>query len=132
LDLSQFDTAKAAEQGADLQLRHPTTDAPLPDAFISLVGADSDKFQAQRRKQTNRRLENAARRSGVVKLSDEEVQHDQIELLVAATIGWRGLELDGEKLAFSADNARMLYTRLPWVREQVDQFIGDRANFLKA
>ena len=57
---------------------------------------------------------------------------ENIELLVACTLNWAGIRAKGQPLPFSVDNARVIYAKLPWLREQVKAFIEDRANFLKA
>jgi hypothetical protein len=42
------------------------------------------------------------------------------------------ITMDKKELEFSVDNAIALYERFPWIKEQVDIAIGDRANFIKA
>jgi hypothetical protein len=55
-----------------------------------------------------------------------------IDGVVSATVGWSNIE-DGENpIPFSEGNARDIYTRFIWIREQLETFIADRANFLKA
>ncbi len=65
-------------------------------------------------------------------ISAEEIENDDLEQLVAVTVAWSGVGLDGSDLPYSADNARKLYKRLPWLREQAGAFVTDRANFLLA
>lgn len=131
MDLSQYDTAK--DEGAVMQLRHPGTDQPLLDGeapiTITLISRDSNQFQSLQRKVTNRRLQRAGK-AGKLKVSIEEIEEDSIDLLVAATKGWQGIEFKGSVLPYSPENARVLYEALPWVKEQVDAFINDRSNFL--
>ena len=60
-----------------------------------------------------------------------EIENDTIELLAAVTAGWRGdFVLDGTPLPYTEHNAQQLYRRFAWIREQVDQAVGNRANFL--
>jgi len=40
--------------------------------------------------------------------------------------------VDGKELACNKDNAAALYERFPWIKEQVDTAVGDRANFINA
>ena len=43
-----------------------------------------------------------------------------------------GVTVDGKELAYNKDNAAGLYERFPWIKEQVDTAVGERANFIKA
>ena len=48
---------------------------------------------------------------------------------------WRvqfNLLFRGQELPFSSANALLVYNALPWIKRQVDEGIGDLANFLKA
>jgi len=51
--------------------------------------------------------------------------------VIRCTLAWRGIVYEGEALECNPGNARRLYAALPWLREQVEAFIADRANFLK-
>jgi hypothetical protein len=130
MDLAKLDTTTAAEAGADLHLLHPVTGDPLvddvtgDDVVLTLAGMDSPRYRDHVRKITNKRM--AQRRQ---KLSAEDVEADGLDLIVAMTLGWRNIELDGKPLACTPANARILYERAPWAREQADAFIGDRAHF---
>ena len=62
----------------------------------------------------------------------EEIEQDGIDLLAACTTGWIGIIIEDKEIPFSTDNAVMVYERFPWIKEQVDTAIGDRANFIKA
>jgi len=137
LDLSTLDISSASESGAVMQVTHPVSGAVLTfgdgkPVSLTLAGADSERFRRAQRAATNRKLRanQAGRR---VQLSAEELENDALEMIVAATIGWQGISIgaDGD-LPFTIDNARAIYKKLPWLREQADAFISDRANFLKA
>ena len=130
MDLAELD---APDARADMEVRHPATNEPLLTAdkqpvTISLLGVDSDVFRAGERKLANRRLKQGQK----AKVTAEGVEAQAIGLLADCTVGWSGIEFEGAVLSFTRENAVMLYTRLRWLREQVDEFIGDRANFLKA
>lgn len=131
LDLSALDTTRGAEQGAELQLSHPRSGELIP-ARISLLGADSSAWLDKHREFQRRRADRLNRTRKFV-VSPEDLEAEQLELLVVATTGWdwSGITLEGEPVpAFSADAARRIYKRFGWVREQVDAFVQDRANFL--
>lgn len=132
-DLSQFDTVAAANQGATLHLRHPATGKKLEDAegnpiTITLAGSDSDLYRKAQRQITNRRLNETKKRGGL-KMTSEELEEEALDILVACTLGWSSnLVIDGEVPA----NARKIYQRLPWTKEQADDFVNERSHFLAA
>lgn len=127
LDLSALDTSKAAEEGFTLQLVHP--DGTLLPGKIKVQGVDSDAYQQAFRAQQRRAMDRL-NRSGKFKATPEQLEAERIEILVRVTIGWEAIALNGEALPFNADNAKMIYTRYPLIREQVDQAVNDRGNFL--
>ena len=132
MDLATLDSVKAANEGAAMEVLHPTSNVPLKDdqdnpITITLIGQDSDKVKKRQRLEMNKRLK-AGRRST---MTAEELEEQGLELLAFCTVSWNGIKLDGQLLDCTADNAMKVYKRVPWLREQVDSFVGDRANFLK-
>lgn len=135
-DLSSLDTSKIADEGAKLHLRHPVTDKPLyvdGDSLrpitITLLGADGDRFNESRREIIDQRLAKAQdqRRPDLRLAEDAAIEH-----LASITVDFENIFLDGKPVNFSTANARKLYERLKWVREQVERFVHNRANFLPA
>lgn len=61
-----------------------------------------------------------------------EVRMDRAGLLAKMTLDWEGIGMDGKVLPCTEENAKKYYFRFPWVMDQVDKFIGDRASFLPA
>lgn len=55
---------------------------------------------------------------------------ERARVLAQVTVAWQGVALDGEVLDCSPANAERLYLRLPWLLDQADRFVADRANFL--
>lgn len=129
MDLGQLDTVKASNSGAVMQVRHPTTGAVIDGVTVTLLGIDSDAYREREAITADKRLQKILKRSGN-KLSTSEMREDTLNMLVACTVGWEGVVLDGAPLPFNPANARKLYQRVPWLREQVEEFVGDRANFL--
>ena len=70
------------------------------------------------------------------RVTPEQIEAEGNDLLAALTKGWKLVDLDGNPIdvPFSQENARELYalTAVAWLRDQVDEYIGDRANFSKA
>jgi hypothetical protein len=65
-----------------------------------------------------------------VPFTAEEQDESGLNLLVACTLAWEGVIVEGVDLPCTPDNVKMVYRRFPWLQEQVTAFIGDRANFL--
>lgn len=128
LDLNALDFEPAAAAGARLDLHHPITNAPT-GAWLQLLGADSDAYRAALRATQRARLKQAAKLRRLV-LTPEELEAEALGLVVVATTGWGGFNVGGQPLEFSAEAARTLYARHNWIREQAEEFINDRANFL--
>lgn len=130
--LPQFDTAAIADEGAVMTLYREDNGAVALDKdgkpiTITLLGSDSAVYRKAQNKNLNRRL---AKRN--VKLSAEELQAESIETLAACTVAWSGFfDKAGQPIACNAEAARALYTRFSAIREQADNFVNDRANFLQ-
>ena len=132
IDLATIDTVKGSNEGFDVRIYHPGTNEDL-DITISVLGKDSDAFQKISRAQNKKRL--AKMQKGGFRTTAaplEEIESDGIDLLASCTTGWAGINVNGKEIEFSKDNALMIYEGYPWIREQVDTAIGDRANFIKA
>lgn len=112
------------EDRAKMQVRHPVTGADLP-VEIYLYGIDSEQYHRSQRAVIDAKLA----RKGRDAARDLE---DGLGLLADCTAGWKGVVLNGEELEHSRENAIELYRQLKWLREQVDQFIGDRSRFIRA
>ncbi len=137
MDLASIDTVKGANAGAEVKLYHPSTNEDM-GITIRVLGKDSDEFQKINRAQSKRRMEKMSKggfRGANIPL--ESIEQDGLELLASLTKTWKQgdkqtLTLDGVELACNKDNAVLIYKRFPWIKEQVDSFIGDRANFIKS
>jgi hypothetical protein len=131
MDLSTLDTTAVSETGAKMEVTHPVSGALLAGTSIVLAGQDSDRYRAMDRKISNKRLAQSGNGQRL-KLTAESLEADNLNKLVACTISWEGIAFGGSPKECTPENVREAYTRLPWLREQAETFIGDRANFLKA
>lgn len=122
------------DEGAELRVIDPATNEPS-DSYIKVVGTDSKVWQALNKKALRKvlSLRAEAKEAGVeFEASDDELLIDEVERLVDATIGWRGFDGDdGQEMPFSKESCKILYTQAPNIRDQVNYFIGTRANFIK-
>lgn len=98
---------------------------------IEVYSRDSDVFQRITDEQNNRRLRQIGRRIGGIKLTVEESKAESLEVLVACTRSWSNMAFEGKRLECTPDNARMIYTKVKEIREQVEEAMTDRSNFMK-
>ena len=121
---------------ARLILRHPVTMVELTDkaknsAYVDLLSTDSQAAREFERVKTDQALSAPGR----ARTSYDEIERNAIEKLAALTCGWYLVGLDGPPLEvpFSKENTQEFYAApgMAWVVEQVQLFIGARANFVK-
>jgi len=124
MDFKQLATAESHGEGAECNILDPIT-GESTDVFITIMGADSAAWRAQKKKQTNAVI--AARSSG--KHGELDFDKMDVDALVAATIGWRGIVSDGEEYKFTKANAKKLYENAPSVVSQLLEFLSNGANF---
>ncbi len=134
MDLSKFNTKDLSDKGAVMVVEDPTTGKDLltdddEPVTITLLGKDSKVYRELSHKRTNQQLEQAVR-SKKAKVSAEEMEGDALDILAACTTGWSHIEDEGESLECSRINARKMYEKYPWLKEQADSFILDRSNYL--
>lgn len=138
MSLAELSPKSNSEAGVAVTIRHPKTNLPL-GITITVCGTDSETYKRIQRKQLNRRLELSQRsRNKQLAMTAEEIEAESMDVMVACTKAWATGERPeiefnpDEWLACTPENVRRVYEDLPWMKEQVDQEIGDRANFLPA
>ena len=150
-DLASLDTIAASDKGADIVILHPISKEPL-GIYVSILGKHSEAFRELVKERTDKRIReealNARRgKFGKVKTA-EEYEAEAIEMLCACTTGWGKCDVgkdgeitkktadtflyNGEQLKWNVKNGKTVYGRLLWLRQQVDDAIGDLENFIKA
>jgi hypothetical protein len=134
IDLASLDTVKASNEGCELELRHPATKKALGQ-FITILGPDNDRLKELRRERADaqiaKRLTSVKSGKDVEPLTAEQVEEQEIELLAACTIGFRGINWGGSEFKFTIPNAMKLYRTFPWIKDQVNSGIADISNFIK-
>lgn len=125
VDLSIFDVVTGANAGFDLEIRTPA--GAKSGVVFRLLGSDSDVYQKIDAAQRKRRMEAAAKAGRFVSDPDQQ-EEDEVEKLVAGTLGWSNLSVE-----FSKEKAEAIYRDKTYspIREQVAVAIHDRANFSK-
>jgi len=135
MDLSQFNTQEKSEKGAKLHLAGPDgtllyDEESKEPVTITLMGADSNLFTSARHQMLTKRLKKQLGRRNQLHLTAEEMDNETLDILVKCTLSWEHIVVSAARPPCTAENVRNLYRTYPWIREQVDEFIGDRSNFL--
>lgn len=127
-DLSAVNTSKKSNDGVWMQIKDLDGNVLANDEgqemAILVYGKDSaryrkfisDAFKANAGRKTERTF--------------EELEASNIELLSDMIGGFRNIVLGGEPLEYTKEAAKSLMADFPVIREQVDTFVGSRANFL--
>lgn len=119
MKLAELYTTDLHEDGAEVEIIDGAGEKT--GLFIKVMGVDSEVFRNHSKKQ---------QRAYIDALRKEEEFDDEallVEGLVSVTIGWRGTN---EK--FTKELCEELYIKAPYVRDQVEKFMADRANFIPA
>lgn len=132
MDLSTFDrTGKDDPVGilelVDLDGKPMIDEDSGEPVTIVLVGSDSKEYVKAQQDNQTRRLSAMRRRN---KITGAEVDADALAIQVACTRDWTHIKWSGKLLECNTENVKMVYSRLRFIREQVSDFIEDRANFL--
>lgn len=134
-DLDLVDTKTNSESGITMKVKMldgaPLTNSKGDPVEIIVKGPDSSDYTRLVRAQIKKRMGRAGLPTEEQSLEDEA---DLIDLLTHCTIGWRGVLEKGKKdeVPFTPEACRQLYQSFPVIRDQVDTFIANRANFIRA
>ena len=121
MDINDFYTADEHEKGREVAISNPSTGEPSDVVFI-VRGPYSKTF---------RKAILASNRSSL----ETDDTDSMTELLVAVTIGWKGLKegkgKESKDVPFSPETARKIYDQSPDVATQIMTFVSQRQNFTK-
>lgn len=132
MDLKQLDLTQAADQGATVELYHPVTQEVLTHkdkpVTVTVLGADSTVFKSELKARTRKALgQNKKSKPDL-----DKAERENAELLAKCTQSWYGIEEDGKRLDCTFENAVRVYLTYPWLAQQVDEAIANRANFMQS
>ena len=134
MDLSKLNVVEKANAGTVLELVNPFDGELLTDEgekvgdpknikpfYLRLLGSDSDIY----RNAIKRRFERSQGKK-TKKLDLDDAQLKAAELLAKCTTECYMLE-DGKVVVCTQPEMVRLYMKLPWLREQAEDHIGDRS-----
>lgn len=126
-----FDFAKYkdADNIAQFSPSDPDTEVVQKDVVFDLVGCDSSVYKSCRRRSTNKVLAKAQKNAKKVATA-ESIEDERVDRIAQCIKGWRGVMDDGQDVPYSYDAAVKLLTEGSWLKEQIEEFIEERSNFL--
>lgn len=127
MDLKSLEVTNEA---IDMPVYNPLTGEKL-DIVIQVIGRDSDEFKEKFRAIHKRAIQKAPR-GDLSKLSSDDDEYFAIQIRAIHIKGWSGVEEDGKPLPYTKENAEHLVKSYPVIADQIQEFVEDRANFMKA
>jgi len=119
MEIDQLLTVEDHEKGAKMNVNDQN--GKKTDIILILAGMDSKVY---------RKAKTMLARE-LLKDPDGDTEEARARALSKCTLGWEGLTDKGKVVKFSEKKAMNLYIGAPYVMDQVDGFVIDRANFTK-
>lgn len=136
MDLNIYDAlVTAQEEGIEISIEDPNTREPI-GMKVKVAGPDSQRVKTAQRAFLDRQL--AKKRSNKMKAT--ELEEEATLTLAAAVISWSSddggknadtIPLDGQRLPCTKANVLTVIRRFPFIREQIDAVVQDRADFFQ-
>jgi len=125
MELAHLKTAESHDEGADVTILSPVDGKPT-DVVIRIKGMDSKTWREAKKNQTQKIID--ARADDKMDTLDYDLM--DAEALADVTISWSNITKDGKEYHFNRENAVNLYANAPDVKDQLIEFLGNRANFI--
>lgn len=135
MDLSKYDTREKQDAGIWTNILDPGGYETIMQ--VKVAGRDSRIIK-------RRQQELAKKRQNKKKITPAEEEQDSLETICHATLSWRmwddekqepakeEIVLDGEdKLPCTFDNVKKIFTKYPFIAEQIIDVIASREYFLE-
>jgi hypothetical protein len=127
VNLDEFDVESGATKGAKLELFNKL--GKKSGEWILLLGMDSRDAQSRIAEQAQDRVARAT--NGDRTVTVDMLRAERCELLAALTKEWSFKTADGNPFPCTPGNVRQVYMNSVLIREQVEEFVNRRANFLR-
>lgn len=110
-------------QASRMELMHPVMGAL--GIYIEVVGQDSLQYRQVTKQLMKARLDRDGKKMDV-----EQMEKDNAALIASCIVGWSD---DGVFDAYTPERAKelMVMPELSWIREQLEAFVSERANFFR-
>lgn len=111
-----------------IDIKHPATEAPV-GLRITLLPDTHPKVRAASRKALDDRLQ------GKGKITAAKMEQGRTDMLVASVGGWEwqgDLTFHGDKPSLTDESLRKVLKELPWIGDQLEVELGNRAEFFRS
>lgn len=128
-DLASFDSAiEAQEGGLEVEIRGPDGKQLGPNGWrIRIAGPDSKRFRDASAAITQERIDS----ENAIELTAEDIQKNAVRILAKCTLGWTPIIMGGKEIECTEANARKIYEKYSFVREQLERKAGNRRAFFR-
>lgn len=117
----------AHEDGIRVELIDPATQQPA-GAWMVVAGLDSRRTRRARRLGWYHVVVNRDEKAG--DFTTEEKEEAGRRTLAGSVISWGGFTRDGvEEMPCTVENVLAVFDQVPWIEDEVDLRVGNRANF---
>lgn len=113
-------------------------DGSKTGVVLHLIGTDHDAFKKVDRAATVRQLKKLADKKGNINFNAnnidfDEQDEDKIKRLAACVVDWEGMKEDGKPLKCTPAKVLEFLSSddVEWVCDFIEDFVGERANFIK-
>jgi len=118
----------------EVTIVHPNTYEPLTNEdgspmVITMYAPHSKEYKAALHEQTNRRLKQAQSKKKM-EITAEDLEAATIELLAKTTKDWK-ITFGGVKPKFNVDKAKEIYEEVFWIKDQIEEALGNSLDFTK-
>ena len=95
---------------------------------FKILGKDSDSYRVKQKAIMDRRFKNRK-----LKITAEDIEEEGLSLLAACVVEWEGVEKGDTVIPCNYSNVQELLAdpNYTFIKDQVDEAVGDRDNFLK-
>ena len=119
MKLNNLYTSDIHEEGSEVRILDRS--GKKTSLYIKVKGVDSPSFRKWSKLHSRKRIE------ALRKDEDFDDEASITQGLLDCTVGWRGVDEE-----FSKELCIELYEKAPYIRDQVDVFMGEAENFTKA
>lgn len=130
MDLGSFKKKDTTEVELLLPNYSPIVHEDGTPMTITVNGVYSAKYREALDAQQAARLKRVQASGGKLNLTPEEIRSDRFSFVVSMVTDW-SVTLDGERPACTQKAVRDLFTRLPFIYDQIDRALEDGQSFLE-
>lgn len=130
--IEDFSIRDVTEEGVKINLVDPAT-GETTDEWLQVRGDDSEVYRLALARYNRERLD-FMREKGKSEDDEAKLKFESAaerKLIASLVADWSLKDKEGEEIPCNLESVCDLFYKAPQIKEQVDQFAGNRANFSK-